>query len=107
MEHHQIKQERALRSLNQPRDVSGTRNALALPKLMSATEKLAQEMAAGPQVAMRLLKRAVYNAAEMSWLQALDDIAGKTSVVDHHSDAVEGVAAFKEKRMPEFNKWLS
>lgn len=75
--------------------------------LMSEAEKLAQEMAAGPQVAMRLLKRSVYNAAEMNWLQALDDIAGKTSVVDHHSDAVEGVAAFKEKRMPEFNKWLS
>ena len=76
-------------------------------KLMSATEKLAQEMAAGPQVATRLLKRAIYNAAEMSWLQSLDDIAGKTSVVDHHSDAAEGVAAFKEKRIPKFNKWLS
>ena len=75
--------------------------------LMSSTEKLALEMAAGPQVAMRLLKRAIYNAAEMNWLQALDDIAGKTSVVDHHSDAVEGVASFKEKRTPEFNKWLS
>ena len=55
----------------------------------------------------KILKRAIYNAAEMNWLQALDDIAGKTSVVDHHSDAVEGVASFKEKRTPEFNKWLS
>ena len=74
---------------------------------MAATEALATELAAGPQVAMRLLKRTVYNAAEMNWLQALDDIAGKTSVTDHHPDATEGVASFKEKRMPHFNKWLS
>ena len=63
-------------------------------------------MATGPQVAMRLLKRAVYNAAEMNWLQALDDIAGKTAVADHHPDAIEGVQSFKEKRKPMFNKWL-
>ncbi|MFP6716266.1 MAG: enoyl-CoA hydratase/isomerase family protein [Alphaproteobacteria bacterium] len=76
-------------------------------ELMAATEALATELAAGPQVAMRLLKRTVYNAAEMNWLQALDDIAGKTAVTDHHPDATEGVASFKEKRMPHFNKWLS
>ena len=75
-------------------------------ELMSTTEALAREMATGPQVAMRLLKRSVYNAAEMNWLQALDDIAGKTAVTDHHLDALEGVNSFKEKRAPEFNKWL-
>ncbi|WP_416899244.1 MAG: enoyl-CoA hydratase/isomerase family protein [Minwuia sp.] len=74
--------------------------------LMDATEALAREMAEGPQVAMRLLKRSVYNAAEMNWLQALDDIAGKTAVSDHHPDSREGIASFKEKRKPAFNKWL-
>ena len=73
---------------------------------MEAT-KLAEQMAEGPQVAMRLLKRTVYNAAEMNWLQSLDDIAGKTAVNDHHPDAEEGVTSFKEKRAPKFNNWLS
>ena len=71
------------------------------------TAKLARQMAEGPQVAMRLLKRTVYNAAEMNWLQSLDDIAGKTAVNDHHPDAEEGIASFREKRAPKFNKWLS
>lgn len=75
-------------------------------QLMSAAEALAREMAEGPQVAMRMLKRTVYNAAEMTWQQALDDIAGKTAVVDHHPDSREGVASFREKRAPRFNAWL-
>ena len=75
-------------------------------KFFAAAEAFARDMAMGPQVAMRLLKRTVYNAAEMHWLQALDDIAGKTAVTDHHPDAEEGVASFKEKRSPKFNKWL-
>ena len=67
---------------------------------------LAEELASGPQVSMRLLKRSVYNAAEMSWQHALDDIAARTAISDHHPDAREGVTAFHEKRAPEFNGWL-
>lgn len=65
---------------------------------------LAAELANGPQVAMRLLKRTIYNAAEMTWAHALDDIAAKTAVSDHHPDAREGVAAFRERREPRFNQ---
>ncbi len=74
--------------------------------LKQEVEALAREMAEGPQVAMRLLKRSVYNAAEMTWAQSLDDIAGKTAVVDHHPDAKEGGNSFREKRRPTFNSWL-
>jgi len=67
---------------------------------------LARELAEGPQVAMRMLKRAIHNAAEMTWPHALDDIAAKTAVTDPHADAREGIAAFREKRRPRFNAWL-
>ncbi len=66
----------------------------------------ARELASGPQVSMRLLKRSVYNAAELSWNQALDEIAAKTAISDHHPDAREGVMAFHEKRDASFNDWL-
>ncbi len=73
-------------------------------ELMARTIELATELANGPQVAMRLLKRALYNAAEMPFMHALDDIAGKTGISDHHPDAREGVAAFRDKRLPRFNQ---
>jgi len=68
---------------------------------------LAQELAQGPQVSMRLLKRSIYNAAELSWAQSLDEIAAKTAISDHHADAREGVASFREKRPARFNAWLA
>ena len=75
-------------------------------ELESATMAFASELANGPQVSMRLLKRSVYKAAELSWEQSLDEIAAKTAISDHHSDAKEGVTAFHEKRSAEFNAWL-
>jgi hypothetical protein len=68
---------------------------------------LANELADGPQVAMRLLKRSIYNAWELSQEQSFDEIAAKTAISDHHPDAREGVRAFREKRTPQFNRWLA
>ena len=76
------------------------------PQLMDRTLALATELANGPQVSMRLLKRSIYNAAEMTFNHALDEIAAKTAISDHHPDAREGVAAFREKRQPNFNAWI-
>lgn len=73
-------------------------------QLLDRTMELARELANGPQVAMRLLKRAVYTAAESTFAHALDDIATKTAVSDHHPDAREGIRAFQEKRQPRFNQ---
>lgn len=72
-------------------------------QLLDRALELARELAEGPQVAMRMLKRSIYNAAEMSFAGALDDIAAKTAVTDHHPDAREGMAAFREKRKARFN----
>lgn len=75
-------------------------------RLMGRTMELADELARGPQVSMRLLKRTIYNAAEMTFAHALDDIAAKTAISDHHPDAREGVRAFQQKREPKFNEWI-
>ena len=79
---------------------------VAADELEARTMELAAEFANGPQVSMRLLKRSVYNAAEMNWEQSLDEIAAKTGISDHHPDAREGVRAFHEKRQAKFNDWL-
>ena len=73
-------------------------------QLLDRSLALATELANGPQVAIRLLKTTIYNAADMTWPQALDDIAAKTGISDHHPDAREGVRAFREKRTPDFNQ---
>jgi 2-(1,2-epoxy-1,2-dihydrophenyl)acetyl-CoA isomerase len=75
-------------------------------ELESHVMALASELADGPQVAMRLLKRSIYNACELTLEQSFDEIAAKTAVSDHHPDAREGVRAFREKRAPRFNRWL-
>lgn len=95
--------------------IVGAQEALALGLLSEVVEPdalvpaamaLAAELAEGPQVAMRMLKRSLYNAAESSFIQALDDIAVRTAVTDHHPDARDGGASFREKRPPKFNAWL-
>jgi 2-(1,2-epoxy-1,2-dihydrophenyl)acetyl-CoA isomerase len=53
---------------------------------------------------MRLLKRAIYSAADLTFAQAGDDIATKTGISDHHPDTKEGVKAFRDKRPPRFNQ---
>jgi 2-(1,2-epoxy-1,2-dihydrophenyl)acetyl-CoA isomerase len=75
-------------------------------QLQARARELAQELASGPQVAMRLLKRAVYNAEHLTFEQAGDDIASKTAISDFHLDAIEGAPAFFEKRPAVFNRWL-
>ena len=73
-------------------------------ELLPRAFELAAELAEGPQVAMRLLKRSMYNAAELTFAQACEDIAARTAIVDHHPDAREGVLAWREKRAPRFNQ---
>lgn len=75
-------------------------------ELRNAASELAVELANGPQVSMRLLKRSVYQADELSFEQACEEIAAKTAISDHHPDSREGVSSFREKRAPNFNEWL-
>ncbi|MCP5432981.1 MAG: enoyl-CoA hydratase/isomerase family protein [Alphaproteobacteria bacterium] len=74
--------------------------------LMDKAMDLARELAEGPQLAMRVLKRATYFAAEATLAQAFEDIAVRTGISDGTPDVREGFAAFKEKRKPHYNKWI-
>jgi 2-(1,2-epoxy-1,2-dihydrophenyl)acetyl-CoA isomerase len=87
-------------------DLGLVHEVVAPEHLVERTMALATELANGPQVAMRLLKRSIYNASEMTLAHAFDEIAARTAISDHHPDAREGVAAFREKREPKFNAWL-
>lgn len=79
---------------------------VAPDELMANTMALAAEFANGPQVAMRMLKRSLYNALDQTFEQAGDDIAAKTAVSDHSPDTREGMLAHREGREPHFNQWL-
>jgi 2-(1,2-epoxy-1,2-dihydrophenyl)acetyl-CoA isomerase len=72
--------------------------------LVERALELAVELAEGPQVATRLLKRAIYNAVGSTWEQACEDIATRNAITDHHPDRAEGVRAWREKRAPKFNQ---
>ncbi|HEY4125264.1 MAG TPA: enoyl-CoA hydratase-related protein [Rhizomicrobium sp.] len=71
-------------------------------QLMERAMELATEFAEGPQTALRLLKHAIDNAADMTFEQACMDIATRTAISDHHPDSREGWRAFVERRKPKF-----
>jgi 2-(1,2-epoxy-1,2-dihydrophenyl)acetyl-CoA isomerase len=77
-------------------------------QLMTRSLELATQLAQGPQVAMRMLKKATYLAAELTFDQAGEDMAIRTALTDFHEDVDEGQAAFwsRPRRKPTYNKWL-
>lgn len=79
---------------------------LAGDELMPRAMDLATELANGPQVAMRLLKRSVYRCEELTMEQAGEDIAVRTAISDYHEDAHDGRLSFVERRKPHFNEWI-
>ncbi len=93
-------------SASQALELGLVNEVVADENLEARARELALELAHGPQVSMRLMKRSLYAAAELSFEQACEDIASKTAISDHHPDTREGVSAFHEKRQPKFNEWL-
>lgn len=62
----------------------------------------AQQLASGPQQAMRMTKRAVYQSKDMPLRSSLDFISSKMGLVMELEDFKEGVKAVTEKRRAEF-----
>jgi enoyl-CoA hydratase/carnithine racemase len=71
-------------------------------ELMDAARKLATRLAEGPPVAIRITKRMMYKQRSMDLENALDDAAMATLVANYTEDVKEGIAAFHEKRKPNF-----
>ncbi|MEZ5412623.1 MAG: enoyl-CoA hydratase-related protein [Acidimicrobiales bacterium] len=71
-------------------------------QLMDEILALAQRLADGPRLAVRLMKQAVYRSLRMDFLSALDNVAGPMGVAFNSDDHREAVRAFAEKRPPRF-----
>jgi enoyl-CoA hydratase/carnithine racemase len=71
-------------------------------ELMDRARALAQKLAEGPPIAIRLTKRMMYKQRTMELDNALEDAAMATLVSNYTEDVKEGTAAFHEKRKPRF-----
>ena len=71
-------------------------------ELMERTREFAQQIARNAPLAVRLAKRAVADGHDMSFAQAMDQVAGFLGILRTTQDHAEGVQAFLEKREPHF-----
>ncbi len=70
--------------------------------LMGETLKLAESIAAKPPLAIRMMKRAVYQGLTSTLRGHLDYISSQLSLLSETEDHVEAAKAFLEKRKPVF-----
>lgn len=68
----------------------------------STVDGMARKIADGPPVAVRTIKRAVYQSSRVDLRTALDLISSHMGVVTATDDSAEAMAAFREKRTPRF-----
>ena len=71
-------------------------------QLKEVTYALARQIADGPQIPIRMIKRLVYQSLKLDLRTHLDLVSSHMSIVRQTADHAEGVAAFKEKRPPKF-----
>jgi enoyl-CoA hydratase/carnithine racemase len=67
-------------------------------ELMPATYELARKIAAGPPIAIRLAKRALYHGLDVDLRSALEFETFAQNIASETEDAREGIRAFVEKR---------
>jgi 2-(1,2-epoxy-1,2-dihydrophenyl)acetyl-CoA isomerase len=70
--------------------------------LMDTARALARKIAAGPPIAIRLAKRALYHNQECDLRAALEYETYAQNICRETEDASEGIRAFVEKRLPNF-----
>ncbi|GAB2996755.1 enoyl-CoA hydratase/isomerase family protein [Amycolatopsis acidiphila] len=67
-------------------------------ELPAAVTRLARKLADAPPIAVRTIKRAVYQSARSDLRTALDLISSHMAVVTSTQDSAEALAAFREQR---------
>lgn len=70
--------------------------------LPAAVDRLARKIADAPPIAVRAIKRAIYQSARTDLRTALDLISSHMAVVTSTADSAEALAAFREKRPATF-----
>ncbi len=75
---------------------------LPAERLEAETMKMARKMARGPQLAMGLAKKALYQSLTLTMAEAVELEARGHVLTMLSDDMAEGIAAFKEKRAPRF-----
>ncbi|HNQ63703.1 MAG TPA: enoyl-CoA hydratase-related protein [Syntrophorhabdaceae bacterium] len=70
--------------------------------LMKETMKLAEKIAGRPPIAVRMMKRAVYQGLTSTLKSHLDYISSQMSLLSETEDHVEAASSFLEKRKPVF-----
>lgn len=75
---------------------------VAPEKLMLTVQELAHKIAAGPPIAIRLAKRALYRSQDSDLRSALEFETYAQNICRDTEDATEGIRAFVEKRAPSF-----
>lgn len=71
-------------------------------KLIEETYRLAGRIADGPPLAVRMIKRAVYQGLKTDLRTSLDLISSHMSIITETADHQEGVGALLERRKPDF-----
>jgi enoyl-CoA hydratase/carnithine racemase len=71
-------------------------------RLMEETMRLAEKMASKPPLAIRMMKRAVYQAQTSTLKAHLDYISSQIALLSETQDHVEAARSFLEKRKPVF-----
>ena len=71
-------------------------------ELMATARAWAERFAEGPPIAIRITKRMMYKQQTMDLENALEDAALSVMVTNYCEDVKEGIAAFHEKRKPQF-----
>lgn len=71
-------------------------------KLLDETYAFVERLVNGPEVAIRVIKRAVYQCLKTDLRTSLDLISSHFAVIQFTEDHMEGIRAFKEQRKPHF-----
>src|SRR5690606_31804136 len=71
-------------------------------QLMGETYRMARHIAAGPPLAIRMMKKAVLQGLNMDIASHLEQVSSHMAVLFSTEDHQEAMNAFKEKRQPVF-----